>query len=119
MLSHIYSNRLSEIAEKFVTEIIDTDFLISVAVKIEVLSHHEIPDKMPFIEEFIGLATVLPLDDKVAKKAIELRRTQRKLKLADAIIAATAIVYSLTLVTNNTKDFKDIQGLDIIDPHKL
>ena len=83
------------------------------------LSHHEIPDKMPLIEEFIGLATIIPLGDKVVKKAIDLRRNQRKLKLADAIIAATTIVYSLTLVTNNTKDFKDIHGLEIIDPHKL
>ena len=74
---------------------------------------------MPLVEEFVSLATILPLDEKVKNKAIDLRRTQRKLKLADAIIAATALVYGLTIITNNTRDFKNISGLDIIDPHLL
>ena len=74
---------------------------------------------MLLIEEFISLATVLALDKEVTKKTIELRRNQNKLKLGDAIIAATAIVHQLTLVTNNIKDFKDIKGLPVIDPHSL
>ena len=74
---------------------------------------------MPLIEEFLDLAIVLPLDQPITKKTIELRRDNRKLKLADAIIAATAIVHQLTLVTNNTKDFKAITDLKFIDPHQL
>jgi len=38
------------------------------------------------------------------------------MKLPDAIIAATAILYSLTLITRNTADFKDIIGLKIVNP---
>lgn len=74
---------------------------------------------MPLIEEFINLAIILPLDKVVTQKAIELRRNNRKLKLGDAIIAATAMVHQLTLMTNNTKDFIQIDGLQIIDPHQL
>ena len=74
---------------------------------------------MPLIEEFINLATILPLDKVVTKKAIELRRNNRKLKLGDAIIAATAMVHQLTLMNKNTKDFMKIEGLQIIDPHQL
>ena len=74
---------------------------------------------MPLIEEFITLATILPLDKVVTKKAIELRRNNRKLKLGDAIIAATAMVHQLTLMNKNTKDFMKIEGLQIIDPHQL
>lgn len=60
---------------------------------------------------------LLPLDDDIIKKTIQLRRTYKKLKLGDAIIAATALVYSFTLITCNTKDFKNIEGLELLDPY--
>jgi predicted nucleic acid-binding protein len=83
------------------------------------LTYHEIPDKMPLIEDFISLATVIQLNNDVKLKTIEIRKQQRKLKLADAIIAATAIVNNLVLITNNTKDFIQIEDLVVIDPHYL
>lgn len=36
--------------------------------------------------------------------------------LGDSIIAATAVVYDLSLVTSNSKDFKSIEDLKIINP---
>ena len=48
----------------------------------------------------------------------ELRKKHR-IKLPDAIIAATAIAYSLTLVTRNTDDFRNIPDLNIIDPFSI
>jgi predicted nucleic acid-binding protein len=119
VISHLFSNKLPHEGKEFVKNIVNTDFIISVAVEIEILTHHESPDKLPLIEEFINLATILPLDKNVTKTAIQLRRNQRKLKLGDAIIAATALVYNLILITNNTKDFKSIQDLKIIDPHTI
>jgi predicted nucleic acid-binding protein len=47
---------------------------------------------------------VLPLDIPVAETAVVLRRTHR-MRLPDAIIWATAQVYSAILVTRNTKNF--------------
>jgi len=38
---------------------------------------------------------------------------------ADAIIAATSLESESTLVSNNTKDFAGIDGLNIINPHKI
>ena len=35
------------------------------------------------------------------------------MKLADAIIAATAVAYIIPLVTRNEDDFKHIPGLDL------
>ncbi|WP_256565294.1 PIN domain-containing protein [Dyadobacter chenhuakuii] len=49
-------------------------------------------------------------------KAAEIRKLHN-LKLPDAIIAATAMVYNLTLVTRNTKDFSNISGLTLINPY--
>lgn len=119
VISHLFADRLPDTGKEFVKDIINTDFIISVVVEIEVLTYHEVPDKMPLIEDFISLATILPLDKAVTKKAIELRKYNKKMKLADAIIAATALVHGLALLTNNTKDFTHIEDLTIIDPHAM
>jgi len=47
-------------------------------------------------------------------------RKSHLIKLPDAIIiAATALVYKLILITRNIEDYKDIEGLEIINPWKL
>lgn len=119
VISHLFADRLPEVGKQFLADVINTDFVISVAVEIEVLTYHETPEKMPLIEEFMQLATVLPLDKEVTQKTIELRRNYRKMKLGDAIIGATAVVHNRTLITNNTKDFVNITGLKLIDLHKI
>jgi|Laugrespbdmm15sn_2_1035079.scaffolds.fasta_scaffold62336_1 predicted nucleic acid-binding protein len=119
VISHLFADRLPEIGKQFLADVINNDFVISVAVEIEVLTYHETPEKMPLIEEFMQLATVLPLDKEVTKKAIELRRNYRKMKLGDAIIGATVLVHNRILITNNTKDFVNIKGLKLIDLHNI
>jgi predicted nucleic acid-binding protein len=54
----------------------------------------------------------------VVKRCIEIRRN-RKIKTPDAIIAATALAKNYTIITNNEKDFAHIEGLKIINPHKI
>ena len=71
-------------------------------------------DKLSF-EKFFAAATVLPIDQAVITEAINLR-SQRTMKLGDSLVAATAVVHSLTLVTHNTKDFSWIAGLSVLDP---
>lgn len=51
----------------------------------------------------------------VEKQTIFIRKSN-KIKLPDAIIAATAMVYDLILVTHNWDDFKNIQGLKVLNP---
>jgi len=53
-----------------------------------------------------------------ASQTIALRQS-KKIKLGDAIIAATALVYGYTIVTRNVGGFKNIPSLMIIDPHTL
>jgi len=67
------------------------------------------------ITELCEIFERLFLTEKVEKQAILIRKT-KKIKLPDAIIAATAIVYDLTLVTCNTDDFKNISDLKILNP---
>ena len=99
----------------FIEQLFNIDFIISVVVKIEVLGFNNLAAKMPVMEELLDMATVLPLDEPITQKTIELRRAY-KIKLPDAIIAATALVHELVLVTRNTKDFRRIEGLEVLDP---
>ncbi len=112
------SGTLEDEGSAFVEKVFNTGFNISVIVKIEVLGYGNAPDKMQLLEAFLATATLLPLDDSVTQKTIDLRRT-KKLKLGDAIIAATALIHNLTLITRNTADFKNINGLTVINPHAL
>jgi predicted nucleic acid-binding protein len=58
---------------------------------------------------------VLPLTNNIVDKAIEIRRS-RKIKLPDAIIAATALAHDYTLISRNDDDFRKIPGLKYINP---
>ena len=61
---------------------------------------------------------IIPYDYKIARKTAEimayLRREGKIIGLADVIIAATALVNELKLVTRNTEHFSRIPGLKII-----
>ncbi len=113
------ASRLPQVGSDFVENLFDNDFLVSVIVQIEVLGYNDLPLKMKALEEFVRTATVLPLGEGVTKKTIELRRLYQKLKLGDAIIAATALTHNLTLLSRNIADFKRIEGLTVIDPYTL
>ncbi|TRX36940.1 type II toxin-antitoxin system VapC family toxin [Flavobacterium sp. ZT3R18] len=65
VISHLFENRLPEKGKEFVSIVINKNFVISVVVEIEVLTYHEFPDKMPMIEEFIALASIIPLDAEI------------------------------------------------------
>lgn len=58
--------------------------------------------------------TILPLSEEIVNRTIQLRK-QKKIKLGDAIIAATALVHNLQLVTRNIRDFKGIEDLEVIN----
>lgn len=58
------------------------------------------------------------MDDDIVEKTIEVRRLY-KIKLPDSVIAATALQYNFVLVTNNIKDFKGIEGIEVVNPHDL
>jgi len=112
------SNLIPGNGTAFVENIFNTAFNTSVVVKIEVLGYNDAPAKMQLLEEFLSSATIFPLDDAVTQKTIELRRI-KKIKLGDAVIAATALVYGLIIITRNTADFNNITGLTCINPHTL
>jgi predicted nucleic acid-binding protein len=61
---------------------------------------------------FVYQTIVINLDIRIAELAAGLRR-KYNLKLADAIVAATAILTNSKLVTRNIHDFKKVKELEI------
>jgi hypothetical protein len=108
-------NILPSAGQQFVAAAIDNEFNISIVNKIEILGYSKVTNET---KKFISLATVFELDNDIADTTIKIRQS-RKIKLPDAIIAATAQVYKLTIITNNTRDFSNLKGVKIIDPFAL
>lgn len=57
---------------------------------------------------------ILPVSAQVARRWAELN-TVRTLPVIDSLIAATASVHGLTVVTRNTRDMEGV-GVDLVDP---
>ena len=70
------------------------------------------------VSDFLNLANRLELTEDVVQQTIMLRKIV-KINLPDAIIAATAMVYNLVLISRNPKDFENIKGLKLINPHAV
>jgi len=111
---------LTENGFKLVGAAIDNaEVALSVVTQMEVLGFNfPSPDEERISNEFVSDLTVLPLSDAVVRQTIAIRKKQR-IKLPDAIIGATALVYGLTLVTRNVSDFNSIEGLNVINPFDL
>ena len=95
--------------------VVDNASNISVISKIEVLRFNAAGTVYRVLEDFIKESNVIGLNELVVEKTIAVCKAHR-IKLPDAIIAATALVYDFTLITRNISDFKNIKDLDFINP---
>jgi toxin FitB len=77
----------------------DPGAVVSIASRIEALGYpHITPEERRALEAALQLLPEIQLTEAVATGAIALRQ-QRRMSLADAIIAATALAHALPLVT--------------------
>jgi len=96
-----------------------TDIQISVISRMEILAWPKATEnQIETLTGFIDASLVLGLSEPVIIKAIDIRKKYR-IKLPDAIIAATAITNGFILLTRNINDFGKIQELISADPYKL
>lgn len=100
-------------------KVVELPTLLSVISRIELLGW--LPDDSAFADDlklFVTDSVELALTESVILKTIAIRR-QVKIKLPDAIIAATAIVHNLTLLSDNDKDFLRVPHLKYLNPAGL
>lgn len=95
---------------------------IASVTRIEVLGfpgYAALPSELQYeLRKLLSSLVELQLSENVIKRAIALRQ-QRRMGIADAIVAGTALVYDLELATRNTDDFKHIEGLRLFNPFDL
>ena len=118
VVSDYFSASLSEAGMLFMDAAIDNIPNLSVITQIELLCWKTDAATEQKVNDFIGDSVVLDISPDVIIQCVKLRKG-KKIKTPDAIIAATALAYGYTMITNNEKDFAHIEGLKIVNPHKI
>ncbi len=113
----IYHTTGSQAATTFLARLLTQQVLhISVLTKIEFLGWDKhTPEGFEKCRRLIRNSHIYPVEEEISNKAIEIRR-KSPIKLADSVIAATALLNGLKLATRNQKDFEGIEGLEIVNP---
>lgn len=93
------------------------DAAISIITWIEVMAGAASPDEETLLRSFLLNFKCLPITREVAECAAAIRR-QKRIKMPDAIILATAEMNERQLLTRNVKDFPaGMRGVRV--PYKL
>ena len=91
----------------------EKDLVISVITELEIKSFPKLSTAdAKIIDSLINDCQVINLNEDIKRLAIEFRKS-RKLKLPDAIVAASAHYSKLPLFTAD-KDFEKVEELDVI-----
>ncbi len=103
----------------FLNKILDEKPIISIITMIETLGYNfKSIDEQIIMETFINASTILNISDNIVDKTITIKKI-KKIKIPDAIIAATALHNDLVLITRNLADFKNIEELEVTDPYSF
>lgn len=95
---------------------LEKGFSLSVITEIELQVWNPLnPHDLEIYTTFIGWGTVLGITPEIVKETIAVRKHFR-LKLPDALIAATALQHDLLLIADNDKDFSRIPQLQLDNP---
>ena len=87
---------------------------ISIITYYEVLNYDFSVDEELVVRDFLDGFEVLSISKNIINKALENRKV-KKIKMADNFILATAQIFSLDIVTRNTKDFLSFSN-GIVNP---
>jgi predicted nucleic acid-binding protein len=119
IISKLFEGSLSVKAVELLTDLPINEQYISIINRIELLSWKELKgEKLKNVSVFITEINELALSEDIVDQTIKIRKGV-SIRLPDAIIAATAIVHGITLLSDNDKDFSRISGLHYLNPTKL
>lgn len=117
VVSDYFSASLPIKGMEFIDTVIDAIPILSVISQIELLCWQTNKSTEQKVENFISDSIILDITPEVIKQCVALRKN-KKIKTPDAIIAASALAYGYTLITNNVGDFHGIKGLKTMNPYK-
>jgi len=111
----IYHLNDESIATKFLSENYQ-QITISQITYVEVLSFPFSEEQEKEVKILLSKFKILDVNQTISNQAVENRKI-KKIKLPDNLIASTAMVNELVIVTRNVKDFKsfDVEVLNIFE----
>ena len=109
----IYHLNNEPIATKFLSQNY-RDIAISQITYVEVLSFPFTKEQEEDVKRLLSKFTIIDVTQSISNQAIENRKI-KKIKLPDNLIASTAMVNNLILVTRNIKDFKNLE-VEVFNP---
>ena len=112
-----FNNQLTESGTDLLRQGIAEEGAYSVITRIEVLGYKQSGLAESQAKQLLNQLVELSLTSAIADRTIAIRKGLR-IKVPDAIIAATALEYSLQLVSRNEEDFAQVQGLTLVNPFK-
>jgi predicted nucleic acid-binding protein len=113
------NSTFSEKGMVFIDGFINSNRMISFVSEIELQSWNPAnPDDVIVYQQFIAESNITGINAGIIAETIEIRK-KYKLKLPDAIIAATSLQLDLTLVADNDQDFMKVPSLKYVNPRTL
>ncbi len=89
---------------------------ISAVTEMELIVGCQNKRELHDLDKFLAHFQIFPINGEISSKAVQLLKTFRLshgLLIADAVIAATAIVANAPFSTKNQRDYRFIDGLDL------
>ena len=112
----IYYIKDDQSAVDFLRDILaspDSPVYVSAITEAELFGFPSLTDtEATLINDLLGGVSIIPIDSYIARTAGRIRATYR-LKLADSLVAATAIFTSSAVVTRNVRDFRKVPTISI------
>ncbi len=117
-VSDYFSLLLPSSGIRLLDAVIDKIPNISVITQIELLCWKTDAGTERNVADFIEDFKIFEISPTIIERCVAIRKN-KKIKIPDAIIAATALAHNYTLITNNEVDFINIKGLKLFNPHKV
>ena len=108
ILIYYFNGEMESAVKSKVSMVMRESFQISVISKMEFLGFPFNLLERQKATQLMEYAVIRTLSDEIVQRVIDIRQ-EKRIKLPDAIIAATDMQYSAILVTRNTKDFKILE----------
>jgi predicted nucleic acid-binding protein len=106
--------------ERKIVEAIDKELKVGELLAVSTITEGELlswPEltaaDQRIIEDILATVVIVPVDSLVARVAATFRREYRT-ELLDAMIAATAFLRSVPLMTRNSRDFSRIKEIEVV-----
>jgi predicted nucleic acid-binding protein len=90
---------------------------ISIITQMELMVGCRNKAELKTLENFLKQFYIIKIDQAVSDTAVDLLRSYRlshNLAIPDSLIAATAIVCNYSFITKNQRDYRFIQGLNLL-----